>query len=192
MIGFQYIDALVKLGEEIKGGSSIIDQAVIKAKRVNPWFTEDDIHYSLQNIAHEFLNRTNLENWLSSYSFDKKSEKYKIGLILAGNIPMVGFHDILCVLLSGNLALVKLSEKDNVLIPVLIDQLAQYNSDIKNNIHFVNKLKDYDAIIATGSDTTAKHFEKYFSHVPRIIRKTRPWRGYNRKKHVQGFTQCLE
>ena len=96
-----------------------------------------------------------------------------IGLILAGNIPLVGFHDVLSVFISGHRSQIKLSDKDKFLLPFLTNQLLRINPEYSSCFEYVNRLKDYDAIIATGSNTTGNYFEKYFRNVPHIIRKNR-------------------
>ncbi|WP_165779286.1 acyl-CoA reductase [Brumimicrobium salinarum] len=144
--------------------------AILGAKAQNGWFSEDAIRESLQQIG-ERLNEEELGEWVNAYEVAKKPKS--VGLILAGNIPMVGFHDVLSTLISGHKAHIKLSRDDKVLIPVFLDILKTLQPELTEQIQIVDNLKKVDAVIATGSDNTARYFEKYFGHLPRIIRKNR-------------------
>src|SRR5690606_25894109 len=112
-----------------------------------------------------------LNSWVGNYP-DSKNEKDE-GIIMAGNVPLVGFHDLLCVLLSGNRAMVKTSSKDDVLVDFVLNYLKEFNEDLKNAILKVEKLQNMDAVIATGSNNTARYFEYYFKEITHIIRKNR-------------------
>ena len=119
------------------------------------------------------MQKENLDLWTSKYDFSEEPMK-NVGLILAGNIPLVGFHDFICVLLSGNKAVVKLSSNDKKLLPFMAKYLVHVEPDFASRISFVeHKLDGFDAVIATGSDNTARYFEYYFSKVPHIIRRNR-------------------
>jgi hypothetical protein len=138
----------------------------------NNWFTPDNVHFSISSWS-EALTEKNLNQWLSAYNFIKKEPK-NVGLILAGNIPLVGFHDFLSVLISGNNVLVKTSSKDDYLIKFLAKYLIALDNRFNEKITFVeDKLENYDAVIATGSNNTARYFEYYFKDKPSIIRKSR-------------------
>ncbi len=134
----------------------------------NPWFTKDYQKLALKDWA-DLLTFENLENWLSDYKFSDQPKK--VGLILAGNIPLVGFHDIICVILSDNIPLIKLSSKDKRLIPFLMKLWKNLDDQIR--FEFVEKLEKFDAVIATGSNNTARYLEYYFKDYDRIIRKNR-------------------
>jgi hypothetical protein len=136
----------------------------------NSWFTPENLSYALNQWSQE-LTQQKLENWLKKYSYAEHPKN--VGMVLAGNIPMVGFHDLLSVLLSGNNAIVKTSSKDKILMDFIIDFLRNYNEDLAQAITKVDRLEEYDAIIATGSNNTARYFEYYFGKVPNIIRKNR-------------------
>ena len=138
----------------------------------NNWFTPDNVHFSISSWA-EAITEDNLNQWLSGYSFVEKEPK-NVGLILAGNIPLVGFHDFLSVLISGNNVLVKTSSKDDYLIKFLANYLIALDARFNEKITFVEgKLDGFDAVIATGSNNTARYFEYYFKDKPSIIRKSR-------------------
>lgn len=138
----------------------------------NGWFTSEQVYFSIQSWA-EALTEKNLTQWLANYTFEEKKPK-TVGLILAGNIPLVGFHDFICVLLSGHKALVKLSSNDQKLLPFLADYLISIAPELQKFIEFTEgKLDCFDAVIATGSNNTARYFEYYFKEKPSIIRKNR-------------------
>lgn len=139
----------------------------------NAWFTEDNVRLSLENISKAFLNSQLLEQFIGKHLPNEGKTPKKVGVVMAGNIPMVGFHDLLCVVLSGNIALLKLSSSDSVLMKFMINKLFELNPDFRNFIQIADRLNDADALIATGSDNTAKHFEYYFAKKPHIIRKNR-------------------
>jgi hypothetical protein len=152
-----------------------IKSLTMAARNENAWFTEDNVRLALENIAKNYLNQVALENFVSQYSANLTSDDSpkKVGVVMAGNIPAVGFHDLLCVVLSGNIALLKLSSSDSVIMRFLINKLYEFEPSLKNFIKIIDRLNDAEALIATGSDNTAKHFDYYFASKPRIIRKNR-------------------
>ena len=138
----------------------------------NGWFTPEQVLHSIQSWARA-LTEDNLNQWLSNYDFSKTEPK-KVGLILAGNIPLVGFHDFLSVLISGHDVLVKTSSNDQHLLKFLAKYLISIQPELNSKITFVEgKLEGFDAVIATGSNNTARYFEYYFKNKPSIIRKNR-------------------
>jgi len=151
------------------------DQAIDSSYHFNPWFTPINIRKSMAGLAF-MLSDEKLKDWTKMYpllNFEPKKPK-KVGIVMAGNIPLVGFHDLLSVLISGNHAVVKLSSSDNRLWPHLFDILYSINPEYRNRITVVeDKLKDFDAVIATGSNNTARYFDYYFGKYPNIIRKNR-------------------
>lgn len=149
---------------------SQIETAIHTAKARNGWFSEESIKESLRNIGGT-LTEEALSKWLENYPLVAKPKS--VGLILAGNIPLVGFHDILTTIFSGNRARIKLSSNDDILIPLLLEVVFMLQPDLKDQIQVVDKLNDVEAVIATGSDNTARYFNKYFGHLPNIIRKNR-------------------
>lgn len=151
---------------------------IAASQSYNGWFTPEQVYFAVHSWA-EALTEANLNEWLSSYSLvsdsndDDKNPKM-VGLILAGNIPLVGFHDFLSVLLSGHKAMIKLSSNDQQLIRVLANYLISVEPKLSNYITFTEgKLDNFDAVIATGSNNTARYFEYYFKDKPSIIRKNR-------------------
>jgi len=119
------------------------------------------------------LNKPDLTKWLVNYALGETRNGKRIGLILAGNIPMVGFHDILCTLVTGNYALIKASSQDARLVRYVLEMLTAIEESFKDQYTFVERLENFDAIIATGSNNTSRYFEYYFGKVPHIIRKNR-------------------
>ena len=143
------------------------------SKSHNGWYTEEQVFFALQSWA-EALTADNLEIWLSSYDIKDAATSKTVGLILAGNIPLVGFHDFLSVLITGHKALVKTSSSDQHILPFLAKYLINAEPEFNSFIEFTeSKLEGFDAIIATGSNNTARYFEYYFKGKPSIIRKNR-------------------
>lgn len=145
---------------------------IVLSQSHNGWFTPEQVKFSVQSWA-KALTEDNLNQWLSNYDFSKIEPK-KVGLILAGNIPLVGFHDFLSVLISGHDVLVKTSSNDQHLLKFLAKYLIAIQPELNSKITFVEgKLEGFDAVIATGSNNTARYFEYYFKDKPSIIRKNR-------------------
>jgi hypothetical protein len=145
-----------------------------KAEQKNPWFTPENITSSFSAWS-DLLDVAELENWLSTYTIPEYSDSSKtIGIVMAGNLPLVGFHDFLSVLLSGHKVNAKLSSKDDVLLPAIVKVLTQIDPDLNEKIYFEEEfLKGMDAVIATGSDNSSRYFDYYFKNIPHIIRKNR-------------------
>ena len=149
-----------------------LKQAILKSKITNPWFTEDNVYNALFSISNQ-LSQHNLEQWLKSYSLNIEIKK-RVAIIMAGNIPLVGFHDFLCVLISGHKAIIKLSSKDNHLLPALVNELINIAPVLKDDIMFVDRLENnFDAVIATGSNSSYKHFQNYFKNYPSLLRHSK-------------------
>ena len=148
-------------------------EALQRAKLSNGWFTEDNLRYTCKCWS-EALSEENLMKWCSAYPIDYKIQPKTIAIVMAGNIPLVGFHDFLSVLISGNKVLAKLSSNDNALLPYLSNYLCAIDPRFRDAISFTEeKLSNFDAVIATGSNNTARYFDYYFGKYPNIIRKNR-------------------
>jgi len=181
MILKQRIGAFVKMGLFIKqhaDGSynsepqlhQGLDEIIQAAYIHNGWFNPNFVKLAIENIG-TMLNIADIERLVANR--EVKVSK-TVAVICAGNIPMVGFHDIMCVLLSGNKALIKFSSDDNILLPFFLKLLVHYEPAFESYISFAgNKLSNFDAVIATGSNNTATHFNYYFGKYPNIIRKNR-------------------
>lgn len=166
------IDTLVALGQYLTHEANEDWQAAKqRAINANAWFTEAHIDTATQNIVAELLQKEKLTAWTKSYTLPTTAKK--IGIVMAGNIPMVGFHDMLCSYISGHNTFIKLSSKDDVLIKHLVETLHKIDAVTTQTIHIAEQLKDMDAYIATGSNNTARYFEQYFAKYPHIIRRNR-------------------
>ncbi len=138
----------------------------------NGWFTKDNLLFALEGWS-KSLSQDNLEKWVANENLTETNEKV-VAIIMAGNIPLVGFHDFISVLMAGHSVLVKQSSKDKHLLPFLAKYLEYVDSDFKGKISFTeDRLENYDAVIATGSNNTSRYFEYYFKDKPNIIRKNR-------------------
>jgi hypothetical protein len=145
-----------------------------RACRENPWFIPEFVELSIKNIADNFLPEEALNSWISHYSLSETNSHPKnIGLVMAGNIPLVGFHDLLCCFITGHKTTIKPSSKDSVLIKFIVSEMVSWNNEVANLIQFAENLKGCDAYIATGSNNTSRYFEYYFGKYPHIIRKNR-------------------
>ena len=143
-----------------------------EAKHTNRWFTEDSVKTAYAAWA-KSLQRKAIEQWLEKYALKAPNPPKKVGVIMAGNIPLVGLHDALTVLLSGNQLLAKLSSKDTALMGLVLEVLAALDSDWEDRIQKVDQLKEAEILIATGSDNSARYFDYYFREKPKLIRKNR-------------------
>ena len=185
----QRINAFVKLGEFL---SQFSKQKIQKKETIelndiffdgfkhqlklaeehNGWFTPENIHFAIKGWS-DSLTKSNLNTWLKPYSI-KETKPKLVAIIMAGNIPLVGFHDFLSVLISGHHVLVKQSSNDKHLLPVLAKYLEYIEPEFKGKISFTeDKIVGFDAVIATGSNNTARYFEYYFKNKPSIIRNNR-------------------
>lgn len=168
----QNINNLVRLGELLSKTEQFND-IFDKAEQQNSWFTRANVIFAFKSWS-EALSKNNVQQWLSQYQLPQTTSAKKILIIMAGNLPLVGFHDLLCVLVAGHKAIVKLSSDDRVLLPYLITQIRTFAPEWAEAVAFTDdKVTEYDAVIATGSDNTARYFEYYFGKKPHIIRKNR-------------------
>ena len=166
------VSSLVELGNYLQKNDEQL-QALVKATYLqNRWFTEENTYKAIDAISKQFLQKDLLENWLSSYEIPEEDAK-TVGMIMAGNIPLVGFHDLICVFLGGHRSQIKLSEKDKLLIPHFIKIMESINAEVGEYFEIVDRLESFDAVIATGSNNSARYFEAYFGKYPNIIRKNR-------------------
>jgi len=178
----QRIKAFIKLGLRLKefthtfydDENSEFQKILSRALINNAWFTKDNQVRALSAIA-EMLEGKKLQHWISNYSFLKNSDPLHraVGVIMAGNIPAVGFHDLLCVLISGNSLKAKCSSDDRILLPWISGLLIEIEPRFEDKITFVERIAGVNAVIATGSNNSSRYFEYYFSKYPHIIRKNR-------------------
>ena len=175
------IEAFVKLGLFLKKqldvdyacNAALMDLCQ-KAEAKNTWFTPENITKAVNGISF-LLQKTDIEKWIQSYPFlNQQRASKRIAVVMAGNIPIVGFHDALTVLISGNILIAKLSSKDDVLLPWILKQLCIIEPEFGPYIQYEsNIIKEFDAVIATGSNNSARYFDFYFKKYPSIIRKSR-------------------
>jgi hypothetical protein len=160
---------LAQNSEEYSDNDLDFELLLKKSEIENPWFTIDNQKFALQQWS-GLLTEENIKNWLKDYSISKITKR--VGLILAGNIPLVGFHDVISVVLSNHIPVIKLSSKDKYMVPFLLKKWKEFSDD-QVDYEFVERLKDFDAVIATGSNNTARYLEYYFKNSLSIIRKNR-------------------
>lgn len=180
------IKAFVELGKTLNNRKKIIqtnsnpsltivlnnfENSLENEHQFNPWFISLFVEEAVKSII-KMLDENAIKKWVSKYPLKEKKHSNRIGVIMAGNIPMVGFHDFMCVLLAGDVFIGKLSTNDTHLLPDLSEILCHIEPEFKNYIHFTDdKLPAVDKIIATGSNNSARYFNYYFSKYPCIIRK---------------------
>jgi hypothetical protein len=170
----QRIQLMARLGDHLDENTGEYQAVKEKANRENPWFIPEFIELASKNIAREFLKKDKLEAWVKKYNIpDAPPVQKNVGIVMAGNIPLVGFHDMLCVFISGHRATIKLSSKDEVLTKYLVNKLSEWDTSVTGLISFAERLKGCDAYIATGSNNTGRYFEYYFGKYPHIIRYNR-------------------
>jgi len=168
------LDCFIQLGKRIQSLDASRKEAIgQRAKAENPWFTEASVLLALSNLG-EMMEEDSLVNFVLSYPGLKEEHPVRtIGLVLAGNIPAVGFHDLFCVLIAGHIAETKLSKSDSSLIHFLLDEILNIEPRFGDFISKVDRLSNFDAVVCTGSDNSSRYFEYYFGKYPNIIRKNR-------------------
>jgi hypothetical protein len=168
------IEAFSELGKYLqKTEDPELQNVIQRAVSENAWFTLESIRQALNALRDRFLREDILYQWTLHYKVKENIRQHRIGLILAGNIPMVGWHDVMTNFVFNQVSLIKYSDKDKVLIPFLLQKLGEIAPESAGYFEEVQKLSGYDAVIATGSNNSATLFEYYFSKVPHIIRKNR-------------------
>lgn len=166
------IESIAATGAIIESMPADLQEVLQKTEAGNRWFTEMHCRLMLKNFTNAFLNAEKLQQWAFPYGELPDGGK-TIGLVLAGNVPYVGMHDLLCVLMSGHRAMVKLSSKDLYFFPWWHNTLTEINPAFAYRIVFAERLENFDAVIATGSNNSSRYFEYYFGKYPHIIRKNR-------------------
>ncbi|UCS91609.1 acyl-CoA reductase [Echinicola marina] len=167
------INAFVALGKRIAELPKYeLDELAFRAENNNNWFTPDQVKLALQALV-EMLDEKVLNEWMGKYEIADQVQSKKVGVMMAGNIPAVGFHDLMVVLLTGHVAHVKLSSSDQVLMKWLVKELSELAPELAAKVVFEEMLKGMEAYIATGSDNSARYFEYYFGKYPSVIRKNR-------------------
>ena len=168
----QFLKSISDLREFLSSDDPAIHTAIEKAYQQNPWFIPQFSKEALGAISRQYLDEGKCREWLSHYPVRSGASK-NVGIIMAGNVPLVGLHDLLCVLASGHRAIIKLSEKDAILSRLLTDQLVRIDPIFESLITYTDKLVNYDAVIATGSNNSSRYFEYYFRDHPHLLRRNR-------------------
>lgn len=171
LIKINLTETLAKLGEELLNPSPELLEIIERERQYNAWFVPENVLQAVQAIG-KMLNRKDLEKWLPKDAGTVFTGK-KVGLVLAGNIPVVGFHDVLCVLVSNDFAMIKASANDARIIAYILKRLVALEPEFANRYEFTERLAGFDAVIATGSNNSSRYFDYYFGKVPHIIRKNR-------------------
>ncbi len=167
------ITLLVRLKKYLEENTEEFKAIKQKAFEKNKWFVEEFIDLSVANICKFYLNRDLLKKWVNHYHIDDNIQPQKIGIVMAGNIPLVGFHDFLSVFVSGHHQFIKLSDKDEVLLTHLIAKMTEWQREVSEMVSISSLLKDCDAYIATGSNNSSRYFQYYFGKYPSLIRKNK-------------------
>jgi hypothetical protein len=167
-----FLRSMSALREFLSSDDPAVGNAIEQAYQQNPWFIPSFSKEAFRAISRQYLDEEKCGDWLSHYPVRRGASK-NVGIIMAGNVPLVGFHDLLCVLASGHRAIIKLSEKDAILSRLLTDHLIKLDPIFQSYITYTSKLVNYDAVIATGSNNSARYFEYYFRDHPHILRKNR-------------------
>ena len=172
MIQFRWNDHFIKLGDSISRFIKNPDERLLnRISDINPWFIRSYVLTALNGLL-IYLNPENIDTWLSKYDLTGKKNK-NIGIIMPGNVPLAGFHDLLCVLISGNNAFIRPSHLDTILIEFIIEQLQNINPLIRDRVVLCSDVGGVDALIATGSDNSARYFKYHYNNLPKIIRSNR-------------------
>ncbi len=173
------IDTLVRLKAYLESGDEQWKQTMQKAYYENSWFLPLFIDKAVKSIASQYLDPDILHKAAMDYGIPEHLSPVSgytqktIGIVMAGNIPLVGFHDFCCAFLTGHKQVIKLSSRDNVLLKHLVEQMTNWNPEVATLVSFAEQLRGCDAYIATGSNNTARYFHQYFAKWPHIIRKNR-------------------
>jgi hypothetical protein len=176
------IDSFSKLGVVLRNAldgipgryTNELNSLISNQQARNPWFTPENVRMALRSVANELTDQ-NLEKWTASYKIpDSPHYPLNVGVIMAGNIPLVGFHDFISVLITGNRVIAKPSSRDEDLISFVGKLLSEINPGFSDRMEFRrNNLSEFDIVIATGSNNSSRYFEYYFGRYPHIIRKNR-------------------
>jgi Acyl-CoA reductase (LuxC) len=174
MILLKRLNSLVELGKRLTPENEMLEAVVRRTSYHNAWFTEANQWQAINEIKTHFLNEIQLEKWVKNYQITNETPLKTVGLVLAGNIPLVGFHDIMSIYVAGHKALIKPSDKDPYLLPFVLKTLEDIEPETASYFQIVEgAMKGFDAVIATGSNNSARYFDAYFGKYPNIIRKNR-------------------
>ncbi len=168
------LNAILAIGDAIRNLLANPDKATLYQRILNEngWFTPENLDHALFHWQ-QLLQEKPLLQWIEKEAISSSQNPRNVGVIMAGNIPLVGLHDVVAVLITGNHAQVKCASNDTILLPYLVEEACKAVPELQNLVAWVERLSDADAVIATGSNNTARYFYQYFGHLPHIIRKNR-------------------
>lgn len=169
----QRIALLVQLGEYLLSGDEFLKAVMHRTQYNNAWLTVENCEKAVRSIGQNLLQKAELEKWAEEYEVKETTVPKKVGLVMAGNIPFVNFHDLLAIFLTGHQAIIKLADKDRFLIPQLIKKMGEWAEASKPYFDIVERLTGFDAVITNGSNQANHYFEQYFGKYPNIIRKNK-------------------
>lgn len=169
----QRIELFTALGTYLKKEPESWLNAKARASAANPWFTPEFIDLSIKNIIEQYLREDKLKAWAGAYGTMEPAQPRLVGVVMAGNIPLVGFHDLLSVIISGHRLMIKPSSRDEVLMRFIVETLHTMSPSLEKDVQISDTLKGCDAYIATGSNQSARYFDYYFARFPHIIRSNK-------------------
>lgn len=167
-----FLRSLQPLKQYLTSYNPELENTIQQAYEKNQWFMPDFSRQAIHAIAEQFLDEDKCREWLSKYQDSGNSQK-RVAIVMAGNVPLVGFHDLMCVLASGHHALIKLSDKDSILTKWITNEWIKIEPSLASRISYVEKLENFDAVIATGSNNSSRYFEYYFKNHPHILRRNK-------------------
>jgi hypothetical protein len=169
----QRVELLEKLGRYITSDDAEWMMVKERANHDNGWFVPPFIDFQIHHIADEFLTTEKLQEWIAPYGLEEKINPKNVGVVMAGNIPLAGFHDFLSVFISGHRQTIKPSSKDLQLIKGIVEKMSEWHPEVSTLVTLADQLKGCDAYIATGSNNSSRYFDYYFNKYPHIIRRNR-------------------
>ncbi|MEL7021161.1 MAG: acyl-CoA reductase [Bacteroidota bacterium] len=170
----QRLELLVQLGQHLSGKDEFLEALIKRTAFNNKWFTVEQQQRMIDNIAQHFLAKEQLSAWVDTYDIPTKTEQpMRVGIVMSDDIPLAGFHDLLCVFIAGHKSTIKLAAQDKFVLPYLVKLLTQWNTDAKDYFKITPHIKGFDAIIATSGEDAMQHYINYFGKYPHIIRPKR-------------------
>ena len=167
------IEALTWLGTQLLEKDELFEAIKNRSYHTNNWLTIENIDLALESIQQQFLQKEKLENWVKTYDLPKNNLSKRIALIMVGNSPLANFHDLICLFVSGHHALIRLSEDDKFILPHLIKKMITQFPEAGMYFSFVEKMENFDGVIANGNKTSKRYLQTYFGKYPNIIRENK-------------------
>ena len=167
------IEALTWLGTQILQEDEYFEALKNRSFHTNNWLTKENINLALAAIQQEFLQKEKLDQWVNAYDLPNNNLPKRIGLVMVGTRPLANFHDLICIFMSGHHALVRLSDDDKFILPFLIKKMTDEFPDAEEYFSFIEKMENFDGVIANGNKTSKRYFKTYFGKYPNIIRENK-------------------